>query len=207
MSHPLARLVEIRHKLDTFSDGQLGEFVNFLIDENHQSILISGIFRQLYSEASNNEILTKISTKIDEIFSLRHRRAKKTHYKSSATRLTDLADSLLCKIGSYLSTKEIFTSWTHVSRRFLEIGMKPETLHSWDFDESACKNVADNVPRCDFHSITTNMNRAIFNHHFDNIVKYINLSNFKKLKHLEICMFICIFLVRMSTILCSISSF
>ena len=49
MSHPLACLIQIRQKLGSLSDGDLIQFLQFLIEENHQSVIVGGIFQQLYN--------------------------------------------------------------------------------------------------------------------------------------------------------------
>ena len=49
--------LQIRERLLKLNDSGLVEFVRFLVNNNHKSIVISGIFTSLYSVAANKTLL------------------------------------------------------------------------------------------------------------------------------------------------------
>lgn len=187
-THPFAALVEIRKKLEIIDDVALQKLVESLIKNNHQSIIIGGIWRQLYHEAVDVELLTAISTQIDQFRSSTHDHenpitiAKDSNVGFS---LIHLADSLLSHIGSYLPTYEILTSWNHVNRRCLLVGMKPETLTSWDFCSNASENIAHNKPKYKIDSILSKIQYMNYNCDFSKIMDLSKL-NLKKLKKIKL---------------------
>ena len=118
------------------------KLVEYLLDNNHGSTIISGIFRQLYWEGENNsdEFLNDLLQHCKTITKNDKNKNKKTEKKRFNGTFDVLPDSLLCHIGSYLTTSEIFSEWDLVNRKFLQMGLKPEILTQWNFNSDEDRN-------------------------------------------------------------------
>ena len=241
MAHPFASLIIIREKLETIDHVTLLRFLKFLIEDNHKSIIISGIFRQLYHESASDELVSTISTKLDQLCNINMTRnaygteithttqrdaltyigsylstkdldldlftnydqfgySKYDHHDQDSNHTIkiagdliaatgfswmDLPDSVMCQIGSYLPTADIFTSWNHINRRCLVTGMKPETLTSWNFGDCTSENIAQNKPKYKIDTILSNIKLMDYNCDFSEIMDLSKLS-LKKLKKVKL---------------------
>lgn len=186
MSHPLVLLSQIRKKLDSLTNEELTTFTTFFIENNLQSIIKCGIIRQLYHGATSSEVLTDISLQIDSISSKSIKNDEsKSQVLKSGQYLCDMPDTLLCSIGSYLTSCEILTSWIHVNRRFLHTGMKPETFHTWEFDANCLDNIDNYPPKFTLDTCLTRLKHMVDNSTWRHLTTG-NLSSFKDLQHITV---------------------
>ena len=113
------------------------KLVQHLLDNNHGSTIISGLFRQLYWEGENNtsEFLNDLLNYSKQI--------TRTHTDTQKDKVNGtfdlLPDSLLCHIGSFLTTRGILCKWDLINRRFLQMGLKAEIFTQWNVDENCPK--------------------------------------------------------------------
>ena len=203
MAHPLVCLIQIRQKLDFISDDDLIKFVEYLIHENQRSIIVSGIFRQLYEQSASNELLHNLHSKLHEFYSSRSRKVSANSQDANIL-FTNIPDNLLCNIGSFLSIQDIFTSWNHVNRRFLCVGLKPETFTSWDSDGDIEENISNHTPKFKLDCILSKIEYFNYNCDFSDIIT--DLSKFKALKSLKIgisfCLFFMFFFKKLNVFVC-----
>ena len=136
MQHKFASLIELRkvwNSLDT--DGLLSVLKALLeidVIDSYKNAIISGIFQQIYDEGESNDDMFFAHLLTSSYNALSQQQAQSTNVKNSRQSNQDkfeqLADGILCNIASYLSCKNVFTKWTHVNRKFLQIGLKPQSI-------------------------------------------------------------------------------
>ena len=141
MNSKIATLFSLRIALDRIKSDRDGilEVVNHLFDKGRESIVISGIFRQLYREGESNSIefyneLFYFCNNIDVASDNESKEIEARMNKPICGQFSEIYDSLMCQIGSYLETGEIFRTFQRINRRFFQMGMKPEIFIEWGFD-------------------------------------------------------------------------
>ena len=163
------------------------KLADYLLDNNHGSTIISGIFRELYWEGENNSDeflndLLKYCTQITQ----NDKNHNKEKFKNNGT-FDVLPDSLLCHIGSYLTSREIFGKWDLINRKFLETGLKPEILTQWNFNGDDDTNYCQ-INSCKF-SVAPLLKQIEFfdmNESTVELAEEIHIESMKSLKTVEI---------------------
>ena len=95
-----------------------------------------------------------------------------------------LSDNILSFIGSYLSTKEIFWGWNHVNHRFIQIGMRSDTLQHWSLNCQSHKNYYKKYPPT-FPFTNGSQFYHLKSLKFNSGIIDLNKYNQKSLKHIE----------------------
>ena len=179
-------LIEIRQcftSIDVCNDKEIVlKLVEYLVDHNHGSTIISGLFHQLYQKGENNsdEFLNGLLHCCQKIT---EKQNDKQRHEVNGT-FDVLPDSLLCHIGSYLTTSEIFSEWDLVNRRFLQSGLKPEILTQWNFNNYDDDEINS---LCKFSVAPLLKQIQVFHLHEDNhdLGQNIHIESMKSLKTLE----------------------
>ena len=134
MSARFIELINLRERLNDFSNEELLEFLVFVVTQGHGDVIIKGLFRQFYAEGQNSELNS------GAFHSQLLNKCESIHPKSFESSNVDLnpftiiPDSLLSRIASYIPQKQIFLCWSHVNRRFIQATSKPEVLQSVNID-------------------------------------------------------------------------
>lgn len=195
MTHKLVSLLELRQKLGKLDDDGVVEFVQSLLKQNRRSTVIGGIFRQLYAEGESNShiFLNDISRLCDEITSkhegdkqMSNVEARDIDTNCKANRFSSLPDSLLSHIGSYLPVKCILISWTCVCRKFVQVGLKSETVTQWNMTLQSGDRIKRFPPKFPLDSILTKLKSLKYNSNFSRL---FDVSKIKSLKNVEIGMY------------------
>ena len=196
MESKFATLLSIRsclHSLDGSKDGIIN-LVQHLLDNDRGPTIISGIFRQLYWEGEKNSVefydkLLKCCANIymeNETKQNCEDEDNNTPHKPVCGEFEIVPDSLLCQIGSYLETSQIFNTFQHVNRRFFQMGMKPEIFIEWgyghQYTRANCKfDIIPMLNKC-------KLKRFNLNKHNIDWCKKIDLAGMKSLQHVELGM-------------------
>ena len=159
MTSTFGILLQVSTTLHASSSQHFLQVLKLLFEknENHKSRIISAIFGNFYNDPKSIDSqlledllnISKIQTKQQE---------SRNHFES-------LPDGLLCNIASYLPGKDVFCKLNHVNHRFIQIGLKPESITKFEFDSSDCKKIEANLPKfkidstlsklCSIHSCTS----------------------------------------------------
>lgn len=140
--------MKLRQLFDEFSDVHLLEFINFLLKNGKRAMVLSALFQQLYRDGevnnqafyqsmisksfdflcqSNSDIITSLADECKY-------KGTTEHVKLAMFSIIDsLPDTVMCKIGSYMSCRDLFRVWNKVNRKFLQIAYHASTIQSWDF--------------------------------------------------------------------------
>ena len=134
MTSKFASILEVSSTLHSLSNNQFVKTFEQLLetDEKHKPTIIFAIFRNFYDDCPPNdkllEDLLKILGKLPQ---------QKTNRKQQGTnnvnQFDKLPDSLFSNIASYLPSKDIFSKWNNVNHRFIQIGLKPESIMHFEF--------------------------------------------------------------------------
>ena len=134
--HEMVLLSQIRQCFEKFTAANVTSFVEYLLDNGKRSTIFAAIYVQLYKEGDSNSAQF-LESLLFESNKLIHDQSPKSTLNSQQHipngQFNCLPKSLMCKIGSYISSKEILTKWIVINRKFLEISYKAETHTSWDF--------------------------------------------------------------------------
>ena len=187
-SHQLVLLSQIRQCFEQFTCATTQSLVKFLVDEGKQSIILNGIYRQLYYDGDSNQIqfLQSLLSQSKQFI-----QSQSSTNDTSINAITNdnhfkrLPDSLMCEIGSYLSSKEILTKWNIVNRKFLEIGYKPETHTKWDFSYKSEANIEIDPPKFRINTLVSKLKIMKYNSDFSSL---FNLSDAKNAQSVAIGM-------------------
>ena len=133
-----ASLIELTSTWESLPNEEFAAIVKRLLEidttESYKKAIISGIFQQLYDEGDTNDDmfyadLLVFSRELEANGStIKKKLAEENHFER-------LPDSLLCNIASYLSTRDIFSKWNHVNRKFIQIGLKPQCFTHFEWNE------------------------------------------------------------------------
>ena len=119
-----ATLIKIRAQLDELSQEGLLTVVKHLIDNDHCSIIISGIFTQLYANGGkNSEQFLNDLLNCCQNASKKRSSANNKQPNETASAFDNIPDTLLSHISSYLPVNDILLCWNHIDRKCLNIGM------------------------------------------------------------------------------------
>ena len=101
--------------------------------------------------------------------------------------ISEIADSLLCNIASYLNTKELFGKWNNISHKFIQIGLKRESIRHFDLTfVNICNLTHFESPKFRLNSILSNLVSLKLQACFPQL---IDISKLKLPKTVQICMF------------------
>ena len=131
MTSKFASILELSRLLHSQTNAEFSETLKRLVDINqrYKSAIISAIFRNFFQDSPINDRLLADSLRISREL-LQDTTSTTNLQQSSINHFESLADSLLCKIASYLPTKDVFSKWNRVNHKFIQIGLKPESITS-----------------------------------------------------------------------------
>lgn len=207
-NHQVVLLSRLRQCFDHFNSENASSFVKFLIESGKSSTVLSGIFRQLYQEGNTNsiELLQSLLSKANKLVE-NQCRVTRAHDKTKGENdyFEWLPRSLMCEIGSYLSTKDILTKWNLVDRKFMQIGYQPETHTKWSFDMSQIQ-LEGYPPKFGITRLVSKLKTVEYHFKFDRLFA---LSNVKSAENIKLglclcCILICFFLF-VSNFFCSLN--
>ena len=198
MESKLVTLFTIRSSLDRLcnSKDDIIAFVKHLLDNNHESTVISGIFRQLYREGEKNsmEFYSKLlnwctNTHVDVDETKQNSKENKNNtIDPICGEFDSVPDSILCQMGSYLEASEIFNTFQRLNRRFFQMGNRPEVFVEWGFGYHYKRK------NCQFDLIPMlnrcKLKRFNLNKHNVHWCKEINFARMNTLQHIESRMYL-----------------
>ena len=109
-------------------------------------LIINGIFKQLchLGESTSQNVLQDLLTTVHSLTEKENSYSTSKQSGNSKSNIFDqLPDSLMCHIATYLQTREIFTKWNCINHRFIQIGLKPGSLHVWDMRDRNVERLDD----------------------------------------------------------------
>ena len=110
MDHKFASLIHLKSLCDQFTNVDVLSIVDVLLKNSKHGAktVISGLFRQLYLEGESNdlELFQLLNTTAQELID-KHENDPNKLQKDNVFKISDLPDSLLGNIASYLSIKDI----------------------------------------------------------------------------------------------------
>ena len=139
MQHKFACLIELRSIWESLCTDSFVHVVKHLLEidaiGSYKNVIISGIFQQIYDEGDSNDDLffahlLSVSQNKQE---LQSKPAMNEMKLNENDKFEKLPDGLLCNIASYFPAKDIFSRWNHVNRKFLQIGLKPQSIKHFEF--------------------------------------------------------------------------
>ena len=163
MTHNFACLIEARSIWETLSQDDFQNVVDHLIKSNHKKTVISGIFRQLYHEGDAND-----DKFYDDLLTISRTAQSQSQNKictnqadATVNEISDdcepqihfinyfdfVPNDLFCNIASHLTAYDVFNNWNHVSRKFLQIGLKPESITSFSFTHKNYQHIEKYTPK------------------------------------------------------------
>lgn len=182
----IVQLVSLREEFDKFRDEDVSTFIKVLLDHNKRDTILSGIFRQLYREGDKNSdnLLMLLLTEAKSVNTNAQNTKGKANIKNNSNNEIDnMPDSLLSKIGSYLPSKNIFSKWTRVNRKFVKTAYKPETIVNWNFVD--CDTISSQLkqfaPKFRLTCTVSRLNFVKYNRDYSNL---FNIFDVKSLTHL-----------------------
>ena len=184
--HEMVLLSKLRQCFDRFTPSNTTSFVDFLNKNEKHSTVLSGIYRQLYQEGSVNskDFLQSLLYQANELVTSQFG----DDINLSITKKNDfeqLPVSLMCEIGSYLPTKNIFSQWNRVCQKFLEIGYQPQTHKSWDFTSRPHGLLKLAMVKFKLTSLVSKLETVKYDPNFNHL---FNLSDTKRAQNIIFCM-------------------
>ena len=183
-------LISIRRCFDsvTISNEKrvVSKLVEHLLDSNHGSTILRGIFRQLYWEGEDNseQFLNDLLSCCQKITS-KDNTEKKIKKIGINCAFDQLPDSLMCHVGSFLTTREIFSKWDLVNRRFLQMGLKPEILTQWNFSNYDKNYYKINSSKFDISPLLQQIESFSLDEHTEDLAEKIGIKQLKSLRMIE----------------------
>ena len=170
--HEMVLLSKLRQCFDRFTPSNTISFVDFLNKQEKHSTVLSGIYCQLFREGSRNSkhFLQSLLSQANEIVKSQSGDDTNISIKKQND-FERLPLSLMCEIGSYLPTTDIFSKWNRVCQKFLEIGYKPQTHKSWDVTSLSC-----GLPKFKFTSLVSQLETVTYS---PDLYPLFNLSDTK----------------------------
>lgn len=154
MQHTFSRLIELVSTLDSLSKDELILLVENLLEIDasgaYKKAIISGIFRHIYHDGCNPKEKDAHLQMLSQ--AIQKSQSQCTNDKQShESKFETLPESLLCHIASHLPAKDIFSKWNVVNRKFIRIGLKPESIKHFHFEEQDLDLVQQYPPtfKCD----------------------------------------------------------
>ena len=203
-THELVLLSQIRQHFDRLMPTMTHSLIEFLVTNGKQSTILSGIYRQLYHEGGRDEnhikFLQSLLSHINKLIQSQPQSQSQTPRNETSPHLRNddyfnhLPNTLMCEIGSYLTSKEILTKWNIVNRKFLEIAYKPETHTKWDFSYDSDVYIKRNKPKFGLNTLVSKLKTMKYNSNFSSL---FNLNDAKNAQNVAIGMFgICFSFIR-----------
>ena len=152
--HCLMQLIHLHETLDHLSDCDFLKWIEHLVSINQKPLVISAIFRELYLQAKiiNTDTLDDIiqtatlllsqsttdnAKNINETTeSIKLNQNSDCKIKIRTNLINNIPETILSRIATYLTTKELFFNWNNACKQLLRIGMKPESIHHWHLTQS-----------------------------------------------------------------------
>ena len=204
MTHKFLQLLTLRANLSSLSDEKLLEWLKyFLSEQTGKSTIISGLFRELYNQGENNDnlfwnrLVVKSNELIDNKTSNNNENNNELLYDDNDNNIdyiSNIPDSLLSNIGLYLNTQELFTKFNHISHKFIQIGLKSDTIKHFDTKNMDEDNIIDNPPKFKIDSILKNLKSIKIDDYMD-VSSIIDISNLKWPQTIEIGMYLFIYMI------------
>ena len=155
MAHKFASLIELTSIWHSLSNANVVKLVEHLFEidvvGSYKKTVISGIFKQIYDEGEMNDDLFFVDLLVlsqqlmkSQLDDSKYPNDEETPIES---KLEQLPDNILSYIASHLNSKNIFTTWNQVNRKFLQIGLKPQSMQHFDFCENTNDNIRHNPPK------------------------------------------------------------
>ena len=196
MKHKFLELLDLRSNLEKLDKRGLLEWLEYFIDEqNGNDIIISRIFRQLYYEGENNDnvFLNQLIDKSNQLFD-KNKSTKRTSVNNSVNKsnnvnnsnlntISDLPNNVLSHIGTYLPTKDLFTSWNCVCHLFIQVGLSSNALKYWQFSDLNVNNIIQYPPKFRCDSILSQLQSIQLTSNFESL---LNVSHLKWPEKVEI---------------------
>ena len=166
MANKLSCLIEFRRVCEELTSDGLLEVIKHLVEQDCSNLIIAGLFQQLYAEgeSNNHQFYQNLLTVCRNHAQLHTQNKANTSPKIIITSNSDgvnqhivvppcfecygncnqiltnhfsnLPDSLFCNIACYLDPNDILCKWNHVNRKFIQIGLKPESFTQFKFTKN-----------------------------------------------------------------------
>ena len=145
MQHKFKSLIELVVTWESLSNDDFVELVKHFLEIDslglYKKAIISAIFEQLYDDGDSNDYLF-FADLLTFSQGLQQLESNFTHEKECVgSKFEKLPETLLCQIASYLPAKNIFSKWNRVNRKFVQIGLKPESVKYLQFYSGALTSV------------------------------------------------------------------
>ena len=162
-----ASLIELRHIWDSLSNENIVKVVQHVLENDvigeYKKTIISGIFKHIYEDGETNDYsffadLLVLSHELKQSQS----ESQSKDLKRNESKLEQLPDGVISHIASYLPARNVFTTWNHVNRKFVQIGLKPQSIeHFFIFKRNLNQPKFNlNVTLSKLISFTTNIKQA-----------------------------------------------
>ena len=187
-------LCQMRQMLNVLNDDGMLSFVKHLLENGKKDSVMAAIFRQLYKEGDSNSksFLTSLTEKCNDLLSNTSKTiSTQSIPDSKADNFKCLSDDLVCEIGSYLSTKQILTCWTHVNSRCMTLGRRASTISRLDFDGCDDWEIGAAPPKFKPDDIFV---KAKYLKLKNDLSPFVTLNNLSSLREIHLGMMYCIYL-------------
>ena len=128
------KILRLSKNLRICSKQECHNFLDVLLDDkNGRTIFCDGILNSFYERA--NESDEKLVVKLTEtVTASRRKRKKKSMIDRSPNRFLTMPQSLLSRICTFLSAKDVLVHWGCVNHSFFEITTYPESFEYFSFE-------------------------------------------------------------------------
>lgn len=202
MNHPhkFIQVLFLHRQLKMLSSENLLEFFKHMLDNEEKMTIVDGIFRQLYQcgESTSHIVLQDLTRKAHslnekQVLEYKHQSQLQLKDIHDISTFEQMPDSIMCHIATHLETREIFTIWNNINHKFIEIGLKPDSLQTWDMrganlDYSHDMRYYRHLPKFSLVNSLSNLRKIFYDSSRLTKHNFINLNGTKSLRSFEICM-------------------
>ena len=185
MSHKFATLTELISIWESVDTKEFVIVLKHLLEIDcvgvYKKAIISGIFKQLYNDGESNDDMF-----LADLLVVSEGLQQSNPPPSNESEFEMLPEGLICNIASYLPAKNIFSKWNHVNRKFVQIGLKPQSIKHFEFRKSDKEKVIKYPPQFKYdstlskleslNSTDTTMGGLLMNHIGMKFVKSLTFS-------------------------------
>ena len=185
MSHKLLTLLTLRQTLEQLSPDTLLEWISWLLRQNGGAkTVVAGLFREFYNQGNNNtnQFLSDLVAEATTLAAKNTKQVVKKQVESDddekIDHISDLTSDLLCNIASNLPAQDVFSKWNCVSRKFIQTGLRSESIYALNLNVYRATNMEKHPPKFEINSVLKRLH-SIDIDNLDLASSFIDFGSFK----------------------------
>ena len=186
----LVALIDFHDTITSLSDVDFLQWIQQLVLFNHKKIIISGIFRELYHQGRNINMVT-LNYMVDTANNIKAQTTgavaniKPYQPRPHLNLMDHIPDTILSDIATYLQTQELFSNWNNICKKSLRIGMKPESIQHWNIARSLNSKNSQSLAKFEIYPLLSQVKNIKFHEYYAFFERFFQLKTAKDWKRID----------------------